>query len=158
MNPVIQELIGFDHWIGYGVSEIFKLISKNRSIKEVNRTFFKNNIKLSKTDTIILNANNFVERKKIGISLDAFRLLLKEHPNVKFCLHTKTESIEFKLFIAKYLDLNLYINHLFSFNNDISDSELNYIYNCCDIGLQTSTGEGWSLTNCEHQKTRRLYK
>ena len=39
MNPVIQELIGFDNWIGHGVSEIFKPISKNRSIKEVNDLF-----------------------------------------------------------------------------------------------------------------------
>ena len=78
--------------------------------------------------------------------------MLKEHPNVKFWLHTKTESIEFKLFIAKYLDL-ISNKSLILTNNDISDSELNYIYNCCDIGLQTSTGEGWSLTNCEHQKT-----
>ena len=37
----------------------------------------------------------------------------------------------------------------------ISDSDLNEIYNACDVGLNTSMGEGWGLINMEHAATRR---
>src|SRR5690606_21010444 len=35
-------------------------------------------------------------------------------------------------------------------HNNVSDDILNMIYKVSQIGLQTSTGEGWSLTNLEH--------
>lgn len=151
MNPIVQELVGFKHWIGHGISSSFKQLSRNRCIKEVKNIVDKG-VKLDKTDTIILNANNFIDRKRIGVSLDAFKMALKKYPNIKFWLHTKTDCLEFKVFIAKYLDL-LSNNQLIVTNNNVNDTQLNYIYNCCDIGLQTSSGEGWSLTNCEHQQT-----
>jgi len=32
----------------------------------------------------------------------------------------------------------------------VSDERLNLIYNACDIGINTSTGEGWGLPSFEH--------
>jgi glycosyltransferase involved in cell wall biosynthesis len=33
---------------------------------------------------------------------------------------------------------------------EIADSQLNLIYNACDVGLNTATGEGWGLVAFEH--------
>jgi glycosyltransferase involved in cell wall biosynthesis len=35
----------------------------------------------------------------------------------------------------------------------IPDEILNVIYNACDVGINTSTGEGWGLPNFEHAAT-----
>ena len=36
---------------------------------------------------------------------------------------------------------------------DVSDEILNLIYNACDVGINTSTGEGWGLCAFEHAAT-----
>jgi hypothetical protein len=38
----------------------------------------------------------------------------------------------------------------------IPESRLNLIYNACDIGINTSMGEGWGLCNVEHAVTGAL--
>jgi D-inositol-3-phosphate glycosyltransferase len=32
----------------------------------------------------------------------------------------------------------------------VGDDELNLLYNACDVGINTSMGEGWGLVSCEH--------
>ena len=36
----------------------------------------------------------------------------------------------------------------------VSDAALNRIYNACEVGLNTSAGEGWGLVAFEHGATR----
>jgi glycosyltransferase involved in cell wall biosynthesis len=36
---------------------------------------------------------------------------------------------------------------------DVDDEVLNLIYNACDVGINTSTGEGWGLCAFEHAAT-----
>jgi D-inositol-3-phosphate glycosyltransferase len=38
---------------------------------------------------------------------------------------------------------------------NIDDEQLNRIYNTCDVGINTSTGEGWGLVALEHAATGR---
>lgn len=35
------------------------------------------------------------------------------------------------------------------YEGKLSGSDLNEIYNCCDLGLTTTSGEGWGLIPCE---------
>ena len=35
-----------------------------------------------------------------------------------------------------------------------SDAQLNLLYNACDVGLTTTTGEGWGMVSFEHAATR----
>ena len=35
-----------------------------------------------------------------------------------------------------------------------SDEQLNYLYNACDVGINTTTGEGWGMPSFEHAATR----
>ena len=35
-----------------------------------------------------------------------------------------------------------------------SDEQLNFLYNACDIGINTTTGEGWGMPSFEHAATR----
>lgn len=35
----------------------------------------------------------------------------------------------------------------------VTKEKLNLIYNACDVGINTSLGEGWGLTNVEHAVT-----
>ena len=35
-------------------------------------------------------------------------------------------------------------------DGDLSDADLNRLYNACDVGINTSMGEGWGLVSCEH--------
>jgi hypothetical protein len=35
-----------------------------------------------------------------------------------------------------------------------SDEQLNFLYNACDVGINTTTGEGWGMPSFEHAATR----
>ena len=35
-----------------------------------------------------------------------------------------------------------------------TDEQLNLLYNACDVGLTTTTGEGWGLVSFEHAATK----
>jgi len=35
-----------------------------------------------------------------------------------------------------------------------SDEQLNLLYNACDVGINTATGEGWGMVNFEHAATK----
>jgi hypothetical protein len=37
----------------------------------------------------------------------------------------------------------------YSLDKVISDQDLNEIYNCCDLGLTATSGEGWELIPCK---------
>lgn len=108
---------------------------------------------------IILNANRNQPRKRIDITLWAFSEFQKNKPDVKLYLHMGA------------LDLGVDIigkARVYGFENklvlsttqmhipNIPDRQLNLIYNATEVGLNTSVGEGWGLTNWEHGSTGKL--
>jgi glycosyltransferase involved in cell wall biosynthesis len=123
-----------------------------KKLNKIRHTFYNCPKRLNDTDTIILNANNFIERKNIETSLAAFSKVFETNKTIKFWLHTNTKSVKFLELVEKFKTL-VDQGYIIITHNDVTDKVLNLIYNSCDIGLQTSTGEGWSLTNCEHEKT-----
>lgn len=117
-------------------------------------------------DFIILNSNRNNYRKAIDITIDAFIKFLKKknkNKNIKLFLNMdideKNESFGYD--IKNQIEINClkhdldydYIcnNHIFiKGKNKFSDEELNILYNCCDIGINTCVGEGFGLCNLEH--------
>jgi len=103
---------------------------------------------------IILNANRNQPRKRIDITLKAFGKFSANKPkNVKLYLHMGTKDMgwDIKRLALRYgFDDRLAISSDVPDLPNISDEQLNLIYNSCDIGINTSMGEGWGLTSWEH--------
>ncbi len=108
-----------------------------------------NTASIEDSDIIILNANDSVPRKQLKLSIEAFikyKSTTDANTNVKFWLHTNMAKINTELKIL----LNQNKNSIIVTHNNLTDSELQAIYARCKIGLQTSSGEGFSMTNIEH--------
>lgn len=133
--------------LGHANDEHFKKLDVSRSelIKIINKwsdLIKKKPIKCK--DIIILNANNYGSRKRLETTVDVFIKIMYEHPNLKLWLHGGDNLLK-NIHIVKDIPLERLI-----ISGPMTESQLNIVYNICQIGLQTSWGEGWSLTNCEH--------
>ena len=142
---------GFDN-------NIFYPIDKDIAREKFN---FKSN------DFIILNTNKNNYRKAIDKTIDAFIKFLKIKDcakNIKLFLnmncHEGPEQTGYDILnliktscIKNKLDYNYIINnHIYKSNDYMSmtDEMLNYLYNACDVGINTCIGEGFGLCNLEH--------
>jgi glycosyltransferase involved in cell wall biosynthesis len=158
--------------VPHAVSKCFYKIPRRKAYK-----YLKPIIKtLNKDDLVILNANNYVDRKQIHLTIEAFAAVkdatfgrrdgsqtkFAREPlgsqtkpaGIKLWLHTNTKNPEFIRMLEYYRKkFNFSEDEIILTMNDASEEMLNNIYNFCQIGLQTSWGEGWSLTNCEHAIT-----
>ncbi|MCK4822759.1 glycosyltransferase, partial [bacterium] len=106
---------------------------------------------------IILNANRNQPRKRIDITMRAFRDFARDKPqNVKLYLHMGTRDMGWDIvrLATRYgIDDRLALSSMAPNLASVPDERLNEIYNACDIGLNTSLGEGWGLTSWEHAAT-----
>jgi glycosyltransferase involved in cell wall biosynthesis len=106
---------------------------------------------------IVLNANQNNTRKRVDLTLEGFARFAREKPpNVKLYLHMDLYERGCELLpISRRLGIEERL--LFTANGResciLSDDAMNLIYNCCDIGLNTSIGEGWGLVAFEHAAT-----
>lgn len=143
-------------------------MSRKDTVNEINRmrdeklVVSKN--KILEDDIIILNANNYgpisenetsVEnttgtRKRLDITVMAFIKLLERTKNkkLKLWIHTDIKSFFTMLGIAK-IKIDGLVDNLILSNNKLPSKQLAIIYKASDISIQTSYGEGWSLTNLE---------
>lgn len=103
---------------------------------------------------IILNANRNQPRKRIDITIRAFSIFAKDKPsNVKLYLHMgmRDAGVDVVKLAKRYgFEDRLVITALVNNIPGISDDRLNVIYNATEVGINTSMGEGWGLTNWEH--------
>jgi D-inositol-3-phosphate glycosyltransferase len=103
---------------------------------------------------IILNANRNQPRKRIDITIRAFSVFAKDKPsNVKLYLHMgmRDAGVDVVKLAKRYgFEDRLVITALVNNIPGISDDRLNVIYNATEVGINTSMGEGWGLTNWEH--------
>lgn len=107
---------------------------------------------------LIINVNRNQVRKDLMRTMAAFRLFHMEQQNSVLYLHSKQKDIGGNLVgQAEYLGINVRAKQpeiIFSPENyheltGISREDLNRIYNCADVCVSTSTGEGWGLTTTE---------
>lgn len=106
---------------------------------------------------IVLNANRNMPRKRIDITLQSFALFARDKPaNVKLYLHMAAEDTGWNVHILarRY---GIYDRLIMSVADNsrptFSDERLNLMYNACDVGITTSTGEGWGMVSFEHAAT-----
>jgi D-inositol-3-phosphate glycosyltransferase len=106
---------------------------------------------------VVLNANRNQPRKRIDISMKAFKLFADGKPeNVKLHLHTGMADAHIDLEVmSKRLGIGsrIVVSNMKNGAQVIPASKLNLIYNATDVGLNTGLGEGWGLTAMEHAIT-----
>ncbi len=107
---------------------------------------------------IVLNANRNMPRKRIDITMQGFAEFAKDKPaNVKLYLHMATEDTGWNvLVLAKRYGIfdRLIMTQADNSRPQFSDEQLNLLYNACDVGITTTTGEGWGMVSFEHAATR----
>lgn len=107
---------------------------------------------------IVLNANRNMPRKRIDLTIHGFALFAQDKPaNVKLYLHMATEDTGWNvLILAKRYGIfdRLIMTQADNTRPAFSDEQLNFLYNACDVGITTTTGEGWGMPSFEHAATR----
>jgi D-inositol-3-phosphate glycosyltransferase len=103
---------------------------------------------------IVLNASRFDKRKRVDLTAAGFARFAAGKPaNVMLCLHHailgEPENDRVRSLVAQFgLQDRVYLNPLAG--GVVGDGELNLLYNACDVGINTSMGEGWGLVSFEH--------
>jgi len=106
---------------------------------------------------IVLNASRPDKRKRIDLTIAGFAKFAADKPeNVRLCLHhgIRDETVEHQMttLLHRYgVADRAFLNPLPG--GVVNDEELNLLYNACDIGINTSMGEGWGLVSLEHAAT-----
>ncbi len=106
---------------------------------------------------VVLNAGRNQPRKKMDITMEAFKLFAEGKPNnVKLYMHTGMTDAHINVpRLAKRLgiDTRLIMTNSGTGVQAVPISHLNFIYNATDVGINTSSGEGFSLPSIEHSVT-----
>lgn len=119
---------------------------------EVRKQYFDKNPELWES-FIVLNVNRNQPRKRLDVALEGFAEFVQDKPdNVKYYHHAGIKDSGWNI-----LDIStmLGIQNRIILTNTVRDTqrvsveELNMIYNIADIGINTSTGEGWGLCSTE---------
>lgn len=107
---------------------------------------------------IVLNANRNQPRKRIDTTIRAFALFAEGKPaGVNLFLHMGVEDAGWNVvtLARRYrIEDRLLMSSLNKTIQGVSQQQLNRVYNACDVGLNTSTAEGWGLPSFEHAATR----
>ena len=107
---------------------------------------------------IVLNANRNMPRKRIDLTMQGFAQFARDKSaNVKLYLHMATEDTGWNVAIlAKRYGIydRLMMTRADNLRPQFSDEQLNLLYNACDVGITTTTGEGWGMVSFEHAATR----
>lgn len=106
---------------------------------------------------IALNANRNQPRKRLDITFAGFSLFARNKPKeVKLYMHSGVEDSHVNLIkqSRRYgVEDRLIITSNTPGIQRLPVDRLNLVYNACDVGINTSMGEGWGLTNIEHAAT-----
>jgi glycosyltransferase involved in cell wall biosynthesis len=103
---------------------------------------------------VVLNASRPDKRKRIDLTIEGFARFAAGKPsNVRLCLHHailgEPEQRQIESLIRQFgIEERVYLNPLAG--GVVGDDELNLLYNACDVGINTSMGEGWGLVSFEH--------
>lgn len=147
--PLLEPLI-----VPHGIDKtMFFPIDINEARSQLNN--------VDKDEWIVLNANRNQPRKKIDSTMRAFAGFARGKPkNVKLYLHMGLRDVGWNLVdLWRRLDIEerIIITHpSFGPQNPVSNEMLNYIYNSCNVGINTSLGEGWGLPSFEHAATNHI--
>ena len=138
--------------------DIFYKKFSNKSDAKINLFQDKlNSLGNPKDLFIVLNANRNQPRKFLSTTVDGFSRFAKDKPStVKIYMHSgiRDASMDLVKLAERYdIDDRLIITSIAQGVQNVPVEHLNDIYNACDVGINTSAGEGWGLTNTEHAVT-----
>jgi len=106
---------------------------------------------------IVLNANRNQPRKRIDTTIRGFALFARGKPaQVKLFLHMGVEDVGWNvvLLARRYgIEDRILMSSLAKTIQGVSTAQLNRVYNACDVGINTSSAEGWGLPSFEHAAT-----
>ena len=118
---------------------------------------------LNQEDFIILNNNRNSYRKAHDIIIAAFLQFLKRvdfDPTVKLFIHCDIANdygYDIRKIVAlecvkQKVNTDLIMNNhiLITPKNRMNDEQMNFLYNSCDVGVNSCVGEGFGLCNLEH--------
>ncbi|WP_460218423.1 glycosyltransferase [Psychroserpens sp. MEBiC05023] len=145
---------------GTDLEDFYPLEQREQVNQLLNRTAIKSkifpSIKNLDDSFIVLNANRISERKALHLTIKGFAEFAKHKSDVYLCFHVPNTP-EFLLDqlrheikssgVSKQIILNPLGEHY------VSNKELNLLYNACDVGVNTSLGEGWGMIAFEHGAT-----
>jgi glycosyltransferase involved in cell wall biosynthesis len=103
---------------------------------------------------IVLNASRPDKRKRVDLTIAGFARFAAGKPaNVRLCLHHaimgEPEKEQIGSLVERFeLKDRVVLNPLGG--GIAADDALNLLYNACDVGINTSMGEGWGLVSFEH--------
>lgn len=121
---------------------------------EAKRTLFK--VPKLHDSFIILNAGRNQPRKRLDITLRAFAEFSKDKQDVFLYMHSGAKDSHIDTIrLAKELDIlpKLIMTTDQKGVPNLHLSDLNLLYNACDVGINTGLGEGFGLPNAEHAAT-----
>ena len=114
---------------------------------------------------IVLNANRNQPRKNIDLTIKAFAAFAANKPDTLLYLHMGAKDMGWDIIPLFEREMKLKnadpTNRLVLTSQDINyisappDDLLNLIYIACDVGINTSNGEGWGLVSFEHASCRK---
>lgn len=106
---------------------------------------------------VVLNGNRNQPRKKLDVTIEGFSLFARNKPaTVRLYMHTGVidSSIDIRTISKRFsVDDRIIMTNLVQGVQRVPLEKLNQIYNACDVGINTSLGEGWGLVNTEHAVT-----
>ena len=142
--------------IPHGVdTETFKKLPMEKS--EIKKMAYPPKEEFYEDLFIVLNANRNQPRKKVDIAVAGFALFAQGKPlNVKYYHHAgiMDQGWDIRRLAKRYgMDKRLILTNLERDVQRVSEERLNLIYNATDVGLNTSLGEGFGLTQVEHSAT-----
>lgn len=153
-NPVVDVKI-IPH--GVDTSKFYKL-SESRA--EYKNKFFAPYLEKSgdmSDSFVVLSAHRNQPRKKLDITMKGFAKFSRNKPkNVKLYMHCGIvdSSVNIDTLASRYgISDRLIVSSTKKGVQIAPDWRLNEIYNVGDVGICTSMGEGFSLTNAEHAAT-----
>jgi glycosyltransferase involved in cell wall biosynthesis len=103
---------------------------------------------------VVLNASRPDPRKRVDLTIEGFAIFAANKPaNVRLCLHhaifRERERTQIQSAIQRCgIEDRVFVNPLGE--RVLEDRDLNLLYNACDVGINTSMGEGWGLVSMEH--------
>lgn len=119
---------------------------------EVRQKYFNNNPELHDA-FIVLNVNRNQPRKRLDVALEGFAEFVQDKPsNVKYYHHAGIKDTGWDILeISETFGIQerVILTNTVKDTQRVSIEELNMIYNCADVGINTSTGEGWGLCSTE---------
>ena len=145
--------------IPHGATDRDFFFKTNNNIVEIKKKAYPQRPDLWNDSFIVLNANRNQPRKVIDSALEGFAIFAKGKPdNVMYYHHAGIKDAGWHIVDLVHrlqreydmvLEKRLILTNAEVRTQKVSMEKLNQIYNSTDIGLNTSLGEGWGLTQTE---------